>query len=436
MTISGATVKHGSSGLHIAPPSKEWGREEYAPIILLLTGWLDQHKPGALDQAVENGRKKLPDELDKFGIHTGDDFLRYANELLTWIPHENQNGKDVYDTLCIFYFILDQEPLKGLQTPTAPESAKQRLRWLSNWIVTYAQIVGLFMDTPESITTGSFQSFLASPSYRMGEAKIPEGGFKTFNEFFARRLKDGCRPIAGANDPGVIVYPADSTFDQAWQIDSRSYINVTNPLQSNSVNVKGIQWDIRDLLHDSHYADKFENGIFMHMFLNTYNYHRQHAPVSGAVLEARVIQGAAYMDVEAAGNQGLLKPKRGYPDPLDAEDNTGYQFLQARGLIVINSRHVGLVAVLPIGMAQVSSVKLSVKRGDWIHKGGEISYFQFGGSDCVVVFQQKSGLKLEDFPLKPETDWTPYGSQLNTPQPLHLPPLVPTSGPLVDPRGL
>jgi len=62
-------------------------------------------------------------------------------------------------------------------------------------------------------------------------------------------------------------------------------------------------------------------------------------------------------------------------------DGTGYQFTQARGLIVIDSP-VGLVAVLPIGMGQVSSVNLTAQVGAHLAKGEEFGYFAFGGSDA------------------------------------------------------
>ena len=40
---------------------------------------------------------------------------------------------------------------------------------------------------------------------------------------------------------------------------------------------------------------------------------------------------------------------------ITALDEAGYQFIQTRGLIVIQSK-IGKVAVLPLGMAQVSSI--------------------------------------------------------------------------------
>jgi Phosphatidylserine decarboxylase len=89
------------------------------------------------------------------------------------------------------------------------------------------------------------------------------------------------------------------------------------------------------------------------------------------------------------------KPDIGITPPVYA----GYQLCQTRGLIVIdtsydskgNKKSVdhGLVAVLPFRMTHVSSVILTVKEGEFLEKGQNISYFQFGGSDTVTVFQKR-----------------------------------------------
>jgi phosphatidylserine decarboxylase len=133
----------------------------------------------------------------------------------------------------------------------------------------------------------------------------------------------------------------------------------------------------------------------MHAFLGPNDYHRQHAPVGGTVLEARVIPGQVYLEVVAEPIPGntegkhRLKPHRSF----DAPDNAGYQFAQARGLIVLDTA-IGLVAVLPIGMCQVSSVILTAEKGVTLRKGEEISYFQFGGSDIIVLFEAKSNVSF------------------------------------------
>src|ERR1017187_5469228 len=105
--------------------------------------------------------------------------------------------------------------------------------------------------------------------------------------------------------------PADSTFKGQWEIRKDS--NVT---------VKNLNWKISELLEGSPYKNRFENGIFMHSFLSPTDYHRQHAPVGGKVLEARVIKGQVYLEVEAkAENAGThtLRLKRNF----DSKDNLG-----------------------------------------------------------------------------------------------------------------
>ncbi len=48
---------------------------------------------------------------------------------------------------------------------------------------------------------------------------------------------------------------------------------------------------------------------------------------------------------------------------------------------------VGLVAILPIGMAQVSSVNITAEEGVTLAKGEAFGYFLFGGSDIVMLFE-------------------------------------------------
>ena len=87
---------------------------------------------------------------------------------------------------------------------------------------------------------------------------------------------------------------------------------------------------------------------------------------------------------------------------------------------------IGIVAVLPMGMAQVSSVLFvepksqnpivlevdeknkpydervkilngkikAALKGKHLSKGEMFSYFQFGGSDCVVVFERKANVDV------------------------------------------
>jgi phosphatidylserine decarboxylase precursor len=197
-------------------------------------------------------------------------------------------------------------------------------------------------------------------------------GWLTFNQFFAREMRPGKRPIAAPRDDKVIVSPADAVFMGHWPITEDS--NIT---------LKGVNWAVADLLDSSPYKDAFKGGIYMHSFLYIDDYHRYHVPVGGTVKEIRNISGRVYLDV-----------RRNPDGSLDVVDGDTYQFNQERGLIVIDSPEVGLVAVLPIGMAYVSSVNLTPEVGAELQKGDEFGFFLFGGSDIVIVFQD-NGVVLD-----------------------------------------
>lgn len=315
---------------------------------------------------------------------TLDDYFDWLDKLLHKVPTENNYGKLVYDTICKFYFILDQEPLITLQNKNAPAEKMEPLTPLSAWMVNYINSLGEFMDSPESLTPESEKTFYESPRYNMHEYIRPRGGWRSYNDMFARVCKPGTRPVAAITDPTVIVSPADSVFCGQWEIREDS-----------EVTLKGLHWKISELLEGSPYKDRFKGGYFTHMFLNTPDYHRQHAPVGGTIVEARTIQGTVYMNVTAVPVEG----KTGGAHQVVAKrefqivEQTGYQFIQTRGLIVIDSP-IGLVAVLPIGMGPVSSVVLTAEVGRTLRKGEEISYFQFGGSDIVMVFEARSNVSF------------------------------------------
>lgn len=256
------------------------------------------------------------------------------------------------------------------------------------------------MDTPESFTEDSRDTFKRCDNYHMDEYIEPHGGWKSFNQFFARNTKPGYRPVADIANSNVIVSPADSTFEDQWLVDSDSLVTI-----------KQIPWHISELLYQSNYKNEFSGGIFMHSFLKPNDYHRLHAPIGVTVLEAKVIPGQVYLEVEVDDN-GKLQPIRHIaPAPIKvraskkgpgpggefrdfvAPNSAGYQFCQMRGLFVLDTE-IGYIAVLPIGMAQVSSVIPTAEVGKTVQKGEELAYFQFGGSDIVLVFQEKSGVKI------------------------------------------
>ena len=69
-----------------------------------------------------------------------------------------------------------------------------------------------------------------------------------------------------------------------------------------------------------------------------------------------------------------------------------------RAIIYIKNDYVGYVAIIPIGMLEVSSVYVKVKKGDKLNKGDELGYFEYGGSSFALIFEKN---KIRNFTLNP-----------------------------------
>ena len=283
------------------------------------------------------------------GLSTPEDFLAYVDELATWIPVE----RELVPRGLRFYYLIDQAPDDALNQDAA----------FNAWLGDFARTMGSFLDTPAS--AANLESFVANPDYHAGDYDRGPSGWLTFNQFFAREVRPGKRPIASPGDDNVIVSPADAVFLGQWPIAADS-----------TITAKGVKWSITQLLSGSPYAKSFASGTYLHSFLNVNDYHRYRLPVGGVVKEVRNIHGRFSLDVV-----------RNDAGELDVHTGETFQFNQERGLVVIDSPVVGLVAVLPIGMAVISSVTLTPQVGEALRKGDEFGYFLFGGSDIVMLFQ-------------------------------------------------
>lgn len=315
-------------------------------------------------------------------------YKAYLRRFIRWIPQQSDNqawrtsapedryAKEVSDRLAHFFWLIDQKvDVDG----TAIAENSDRFR---DWLTQFARQWGSFLDTPESFNQDILSSFLRdAPDYTIeesltnGRPNMPSG-WLSFNQFFARQLNPGLRPIADPGHNQTITSPADCSFKHTYEIDENSNIP--------DVEIKTTHryGNIAQLIDGSKYADTFAGGTFAHYMLPPSAYHRFHVPVAGRLQESFVIQGKVFMQVEL------------HDQEFNSKDSTqtGYEFFQTRGVITIDTSgseagDLGIVGVIPVGMSHVASVVLTAVPGHSLAKGDEFGYFQFGGSDIILLFQ-------------------------------------------------
>lgn len=211
---------------------------------------------------------------------------------------------------------------------------------------------------------------LAMDRYVLPDKEAIGWGFSSWNDFFIREFKPDVRPIADEDDDSVIISACESTpfaLKNNVQLRDRFWI-------------KQQPYSLEFMLNNSPHASAFVGGTVYQAFLNAFNYHRWHSPVSGTIVEQMVIPGSYYAEAISEGFDV------GGPN-LSQSYITHYA---ARGIIFIEADDpkIGLMAVVTVGMAEVSSNVITVVKDEKVKKGDKLGYFQFGGSTHCLIFQK------------------------------------------------
>ena len=339
---------------------------------------------------------------------TPEEYLIYIEQYLVLIPNEmddpeypdawtstdTQNGynQKVYDLLCQFYFLVDQ-PLPRLGYTM--QSYQHGDFVFADWLRDFAVDWGAFLDTEDSLPVWAMASFVADPMYNIPLYADNAPEWKTFNEFFYREFNGSddkghtpLRPIAEPKNNNAIVSSADCTYKAEYAISEDGVVLGIDGAPT-VVTLKGTHpvYTVAELLDDEELAKHFHGGTFVHYFLSPFDYHRFHSPINGTVKACKSVRGKVFLDVN------LLEDGQ-----FDAPDTAegGYEFEQARGVFVVDGGDpVGMVASVPIGMAQVSGVDMYTElEGKTVGKGDEFGKFRFGGSDTILLFQKNPNLYL------------------------------------------
>lgn len=212
-------------------------------------------------------------------------------------------------------------------------------------------------------------------------------GFSSWDAFFVRQFHDRVRPIEWPDDVPSQQFP-DPTVVIDNACESAPLQVRTNVRLFDTFYLKGQPYSLANMLNCNERTAEFVGGTVYQAFLSALSYHRWHAPVSGKVVAIESVPGTYYSENWFEGLAGAKDPDK--PDP--AAPNYSQPYISAvatRSIIYIQAKNpkIGLMAIVFIGMAEVSSCEFTVKEGQEITKGQELGMFHFGGSSHCMVFR-------------------------------------------------
>lgn len=209
----------------------------------------------------------------------------------------------------------------------------------------------------------------------------PAGGFRNFDEFFTRRLRDGVHSVASG---AVAVSPVDGRVDQFGDIRDTTMVQA-----------KGLEYLVTDLL-PSDTARLFAGGSFMTIYLSPGDYHRIHSPVAGAITGWFNIPGALHTVQES-----MVRALPGL-------------FVRNERVVTYIETGAGMAAVCKVGALNVGRISLSYydlhtnrlfrRRKEFffseservaVRAGDELGIFHLGST--VILLFQKGMVKLDQF---------------------------------------
>jgi phosphatidylserine decarboxylase len=223
-----------------------------------------------------------------------------------------------------------------------------RRAWFSAWY-------GWRMNSKASVA--KVLPFVIDYNLDAEEFAKPATGYRTFNEFFYRKLRVGARPIATGDD--VAVFPADGRHLAYQDVDA-----------CDGFYAKGKKFTLEALLGSADLAREYAGGAMIISRLCPVDYHRFHFPVAGVAADSGLINGWLYS-----------------VNPIALRLNPGYLVENKRMVTQIESPRFGRVAVLEVGATMVGAIMQTFTPGREVAKGEEKGFFAFGGSCVITLFQ-------------------------------------------------
>lgn len=334
------------------------------------------------NQMFEQIPNRPPYNLDPTGAPQVRDYnhmLQLLNQMMTEAPTFNKTGLVGFPINAI----LDW-PMGTAAGTTAFLNKEVNIHLkniLSDWAV--------FLDSPDSryvLTDDSLSGWFghdamaAMPTFVEDiscNPELPYYGFASWDDFFTREFREGRRPVASPSDNSVIVNSCESA----------PYRIATDVKRFDEFWIKGQPYSLEHMLAGDPLVEQFEGGTVYQAFLSALSYHRWHSPVDGVIVKSTVIDGSYYAEALVEGF-----------DPSGPNESQAYiTETGTRALVFIEADNpdIGLMCVMFVGMAEVSTCDVTVYEGQHVSKGDQLGMFHFGGSTHCLIFRPEVELEFD-----------------------------------------
>lgn len=222
----------------------------------------------------------------------------------------------------------------------------------------FSHFYGSLQKNP--LSARKIQPFIEKFGIDASEFLDSVASYRSFNDFFIRKLKPEARPIN--SDPCVAVIPADGR-----------YYFYSDIQQCSGFIVKGQKFELEALLGNATLAKEFKGGSMVFARLCPSDYHRFHFPCDCLPGQTKLINGWLYS-----------------VNPTAVKKNIQIFTQNKRSLCELRSPLFGKVLYMEIGATNVGSIRETYLPDHWYSKGAEKGYFEFGGSALILLFAKNS----------------------------------------------
>ena len=223
-----------------------------------------------------------------------------------------------------------------------------------------SKVCGLFLSS--FLSKGLIKGFIKRHNIDMSDYE--EVKYRSFNDFFTRKIKEGRRPING-NDKDLIS-PSDGLLS-AYHIDKDLIIDIKNS-----------KYSVSSLLRDDELASSFEGGSCIVIRLCVDNYHRYCYPFEGKKGCNKHIKGVLH----------TVRPI--------ALENVKVFTENSREYTVLENDIFDQVIMMEVGALLVGKIANYHEEYNF-KKGEEKGMFLFGGSTIILLVDRHVNIDKKYF---------------------------------------